>query len=94
MKKVRFLLAASLLLALAFTLSCSDDDKGGGWLSCKEFFAHIDRCDDKYEKEYNTCSDDACRDAVDANDTKCILDACNGTSKQECKAHYSSCKED
>jgi hypothetical protein len=38
MSKFKFItLAASIMLALAFTISCSDDkEEGGGYLSCEE----------------------------------------------------------
>jgi len=89
MKKVRFLLAAGILLALAFTISCSDDDKSGGWLTCQDFVDHINKCDRESEAEWIACSDDACRDAAEAKFDKCKMNgACNGTSWEECIAHY------
>jgi len=91
MKKNHFLLAASLLLALAFTLSCSDDK--GGWLTCKELYNLENKCYNKYKTEYNACDNgndnDECYDALDAKVDKCVIDdACNGTSMNKCEEHY------
>jgi len=85
MKKVRFLLVASLLLALALTLSCSDDK--GGWLTCKEFYKLIDKCSSKYDAECN--GDEDCEDNVDRKIDQCVIkDACNGTGMDKCEEHY------
>jgi len=93
MKKVKFLskitLAAAFGLALAFTISCSDDD--GGWLSCKELYSLYDKCESKYEAEENACNSGACYDAVEHKLQECVEDgACNGTSKKECESYYES----
>jgi hypothetical protein len=45
MKPNRFLLAAISGLALAFTISCSDDD-GGGTGACKYTYNSIEMCDE------------------------------------------------
>jgi len=90
-------LVAAIGLALTFTLSCSDDDdKGGRWLTCEEFASLEDSCESKYSAEYDACKyDEACEHAVNAKMDKCFMDgACNGTSKNECLAHYISCDED
>jgi len=85
-KLVKLALAASIVLAWAFT-SCSDDK--GGWLSCKEVSALGNKCYNKYESEADACNDDACWDAVDAKIEQCVIkDACNGTSMSKCGEHY------
>jgi len=87
MKKIHFLLAASLLFALAFTLSCSDDK--GGWLTCKELETLSMKCYNNHKAEYDACKNDACDEAVGAKIEQCIIsDACNGTSMDKCKEHY------
>jgi hypothetical protein len=86
-------LMATLALAIAFILSCSDDkDEGGGWLTCSELDALRDRCESVWEAEYEACNNDACRDAADTKEDKCLNDgACNGTSVDVCSAHYNGC---
>jgi len=85
-------LAASIGLALVFTLSCSDDDKSGGWVTCEEFFSIADKCRSKYKAESDACNgDDACEKAVDDKFNKCVeSDACKGNSREECWSHYKS----
>jgi len=41
-------LAATFGLALT-TLSCSDDDKSGGWLTCEEYYSTIEKCDNEIQ---------------------------------------------
>ncbi|MDR2595218.1 MAG: hypothetical protein LBC87_10670 [Fibromonadaceae bacterium] len=85
-------LAATFGLALAFTFSCSDDDKGG-WLTCEEFKSLATKCISKYEAEKEACRDDwDCLDGLDVESVnKCVMpDGCNGTDKKECEAHYES----
>jgi len=79
----KFALAAGFSLALAFTISsCSDDDDGGGWLSCKEFSELDHNCQDKID----ACNgDEACEDR---ENKKCIDTACNGTDEETCFEHY------
>jgi len=87
MKRIHLLLVASLLFALAFTLSCSDDKSG--WLTCKELFSLADKCNKKYKAEFNACKTDACEEAVDAKVDQCVIsDACNGVSEKQCAKHY------
>jgi len=87
-------LAAIFGLALAFTFSCSDDDKkGGDWLTCEEGRVLEDKCRSKYSAERDACKTEDCEDAVKAKQNKCIMDAiCNGHSEEECRSHYKSCK--
>ena len=86
-------LVATFGLALAFTFSCSDDDKkGGGWVTCEEFFSISDKCRSKYKAELDACNDeDDCVKAYKDKFNKCVeSDACTGTSREECWAHYKS----
>jgi len=98
-KLVKITLAASVLLALAFTISCSDDDKDT-WLSCKEAKAVYDKCDKKYEADYKACNSDddyeACLNRVNDKTYKCFMDgACSGNSLEVCMEHYDQqCSED
>ena len=84
MKKVRFLLVASLF-AVSFTFSCSSGDGGGGgWLTCQELYSVLDRCGSEYDT-------DACRDCDEIEEQleQCITKAaCNGTKGKECENHY------
>ena len=90
MKKVRFLLVASLF-AVSFTFSCSGDNNnggGGGWLTCQELYSVLDRCGSEYDT-----SDDACKhrdcDEIEEQLEQCITKAaCNGTKGKECENHY------
>jgi len=87
----KFALVAILGIALAFTLSsCSDDDEGGGWLSCDEMFKLGENCEKKYELEYDSCMGNSdCEDSVAEREGKCFSDgACNGTDKYTCEEHY------
>jgi len=87
MKKNHFLLAASILFALVFTLSCSDDK--GDWLTCQELFSLEMKCEKKYDAEYDACTTEACYDAVEAKMEKCFIgEACNGASERSCEKHY------
>jgi len=98
MNSIKFLskiaLAAGFSLALAFTFSCSDDDKGD-WLTCEEVEALANKCDSLYDAEFNACKTDTCLDAVYDKYDKCFLPtACHGTSENVCGAHYqSACPE-
>jgi len=87
-------LAATFGLALTFTLSCSDDDKGG-WLTCEEYESFAQKCFSKYEAELYACKgNEACEDAVLDKMDKCFIsaapNACNGTSAEVCFDHYES----
>jgi len=99
MNSIKFLskiaLTAGILLALALTFSCSDDNKGS-WLTCQEVASLEDSCESKYSAEYDACKyDEACEHSVNAKMDKCFMDgACNGTSKKECLSHYRACDED
>jgi len=75
--KLSIVSASILLLALAFTFSCSNDDKGGGWLSC-----------DEVEKLDETCGE--LGSYYDPDYQQCMIKkgACNGTSAEECLEHY------
>jgi len=86
----RITLAAGFMLALAFTIGCSDDKDGGGnWLTCNELTSLVDKCMDKYRAERNACEDYHCTDAVDDKFNKCVeKDACDGARSSECQAHY------
>jgi hypothetical protein len=80
MSKLKLItLAASTMLAITFTISCSDDkdeNKGGGWLSCPEA--------EKIRGE--------CLAKGDPKDIKnCIISSgmCNGiTDMSICQDHY------
>ena len=92
MNSIKFLskiaLTAGLLLALAFTFSCSDDDKGD-WLTCEEARSLSDKCWNKYEADLNACKTEACEDAVYDKIDRCFMpDACHGTSDVVCDSHY------
>jgi len=95
-KLTKIALTATIVLALAFTLSCSSDDDdnnnngGGGWLTtCEQFHNLFQQCDAKYQTEYNNCTDSACEEKVDEKIDDCIsAGACNGTGFVECKQHY------
>jgi len=96
MKRIHLLLVASLLFAVAFTLSCSED-KGGGWLTCQELIKLEDKCANTYEQKYDDCKDRTCRDKVESEWEKCFIgDACNGASMNKCEKHYKDegCFED
>jgi len=93
-------LVATFGLALAFTFSCSDDDKGG-WLTCQELESLKNKCGQKYLADEEACvamydgnkreEYEACWDKLHAKLEKCVMpDACNGTSSEECDAHYES----
>jgi len=86
-KLSKIALAASILFALAFTLSCSDDKDS--WLSCEAAGTLANKCDAEAYSTLN-CNDDACWDAADAKWEKCMIDggACGGASVEKCYEHY------
>jgi hypothetical protein len=91
MKKAKMLsLTASLVLAITFTLSCSDDDSGGGYISCSELHETIHICNDRYETEYEACKNNQdCKDGVEDKINNCMMDkTCGGNSLKECEAYY------
>jgi hypothetical protein len=85
-----FLLTAGIVLATTFTLSCSDDDSGGSYLSCPEVMEAGEMCKSNYQAEFKACNNNAdCEDRVDDKATDCLIDkACGGNSRSSCKAHY------
>jgi len=105
---IRSLFTATLVLAMALTLSCSSDDNndngggggggGGNWLSCNDYNALLSKCSSQREADIAACNfgDNACTEAANDKHTQCIITgSCNGTSKNECKAHYDeTCGDD
>jgi len=78
-KLVKIALAASIVLAWAFT-SCSDDKES--WLTCEEFMVLGMSC-----AMQSGCSDD---DEDCPALEKCMMDAgaCGGASMKKCEEHY------
>jgi len=90
-KLVKIALAASILLALTFTFSCSDDDKKEDptWIPCDQAMTLYAQCSAAYGTEYAACDgDETCEKQATANQSKCMASACNGTSDEECMAYY------
>jgi len=85
-------LAATLGLALAFTVSCSDDDDdNGGWLKCDQLYSLGETC---YNDAAKACdqTDSACLMGAMSGVEECVMkQACNGTSTEECTEHYKDC---
>jgi hypothetical protein len=102
MNRVKTLLVAGIALVLAFTLSCSSDNKDSGWLTCSELNELGKRCDDKLLQEYEICDEnrdkedkDICDERAEAKDKKCFMDgACNGSNWEKCREHYKECGYD
>ncbi len=92
-KLVKIILAASILLALTFSFSCSSDDdkkddKGKTQFNCVEY----DNCNKEYEEGYVACNDaddyDDCTKKVVDKLSKCMKKPCNDISAEECRAYY------
>jgi len=88
MKNYRFLLAAGILLVLAFTFSCSsDDDKGGSTSACKYIpdYTHnsIEICDEISGGKVTYDKGEFKEDCEEQNGT--YYDSCPGGYKLKCK---------
>jgi len=82
MKTNRFLSAAIFGFALAFTISCSDDD-GGGTAACKTKYGSIEVCEEfsgEYAAKYKEEVKEDCEDHGDK-----YYDSCPGDNALKCK---------